>query len=56
MRSQNQTIVSIKKQISELKKGVNQLNELLQIHEKDGKLDVKKITKVFNGYNDQIDS
>ena len=56
VRSQNQTIVSFKKQITELKKGVNQLNEFLQIHEKDGKLDVKKITKVFNGYNDQIDT
>ena len=56
VRSQNLTIVSFKKQIAELKKGVNQLNEFLQIHEKDGKLDVKKITKVFNGYNDQIDS
>ena len=56
VKNQNETIVDFKRQITELKKGVNQLNEFLKINEKDGKLDVKKITKVFNGYNDQIDN
>ena len=54
VKSQNETIIDFKKQIADLKKGVNQLNEFLKINEKDGKLDVKKITKVFSGYNDQI--
>jgi hypothetical protein len=56
VKNQNETIVDFKRQIAELKKGVNQLNEFLKINEKDGKLDVKKITKVFSGYNDQIDN
>ena len=54
VKAQNQTIVDFKGQIKELKNGVNQLNEFLKLNEKDGKLDVKKIVKVFNGYNNQI--
>ena len=54
VKTQNKTITDTKAQINELKKGVNQLNEFLSLNEKDGKLDVKKITKVFNRYNDQI--
>ena len=54
VKAQNQTIVDFKGQIKELKNGVNQLNEFLKLNEKDGKLDVKKIVKVFNGYNSQI--
>ena len=56
IKNQNKTITETKSQINELKKGVNQLNEFLSLNEKDGKLDVKKITKVFNKYNDQINN
>ena len=54
LKSQDQTILYTKDQLCDLKNGVNQLNEFLKLNEKDGKLDVRKITKVFNGYNDKI--
>ena len=54
INSQNQQIIYTKEQINELKKNVNQLNEFLKLNEKDGKLDVKKVSKIFNGYNDKI--
>ena len=54
INEQNQIIVYTKEQINHLKKNVNELNEFLKLNEKDGKLDVKKITKIFNGYNDKI--
>ena len=54
INEQNQVIVYTKEQINQLKKNVNDLNEFLKLNEKDGKLDVKKITKIFNGYNDKI--
>ena len=54
INSQNQTIIYTKDQINDLKKNVNELNEFLKLNEKNGKLDVKKISKIFNGYNDQI--
>ena len=55
IKNQGDTINETNRKMSELKKGVNQLNEFLKLNQKDGKLDVKKITKVFDGYNDQID-
>ena len=55
INSQNQQIIYTKEQINELKKNVNQLNEFLKLNEKDGKLDVKKISKIFNGYNIKIE-
>ena len=54
INSQNQTIIYTKAQINDLKKNVNELNEFLKLNEKNGKLDVKKISKIFNGYNNQI--
>ena len=54
INSQNQTIIYTKDQINDLKKNVNELNEFLKLNEKNGKLDVKKISKIFNGYNNQI--
>ncbi len=54
VNNQNKTIVDAKDKINDLKKGINQLNQFLKLNEKDGKLDVKKITKVFSDYNDQI--
>ena len=56
VETQHQTIIYSKEQLSDLSKGVNQLNEFLKLNEKDGKLDVKKITKVFDGYNNTINS
>ena len=56
IKNQGDTINETNKKMSELKRGVNQLNEFLKLNQKDGKLDVKKITKVFDGYNDQIDT
>lgn len=55
IKNQGDTINETNRKMSELKKGVNQLNEFLKLNQKDGKLDVKKITKVFDGYNNQID-
>ena len=54
VKTQNKTIVDTMSQLEGLKNGVNQLNEFLSLNEKDGKLDVKKITKVFNQYNEKI--
>ena len=54
VQKQNKTIIDTKQQVNDLKKGINQLNEFLKLNEKDGKLDVRKITKVFNDYNNQI--
>jgi hypothetical protein len=51
---QNKTINGFKLQISEMQKGVNQLNNFLELNQEKGKLDVKKITKIFNGYTDKI--
>ena len=56
VETQHQTIIYSKSQLSDLSKGVNQLNEFLKLNEKDGKLDVKKITKVFDGYNNTINN
>jgi len=55
IKNQGDTINETNRKMAELKKGVNQLNEFLKLNQKDGKLDVKKITKVFDGYNNQID-
>ena len=54
VENQNNTIIETNKQINDLKKGINQLNEFLKLNEKGGKLDVKKITKVFSDYNDKV--
>ena len=52
--TQNKTIICTKDEINKLRGSVNNLNKFLKLNEKDGKLDVKKITNVFNGYNEQI--
>ena len=52
--AQNQTIICAESEINQLKKSVNELNEFLKINEKDGKINVKKITKIFNEYTDKI--
>ena len=54
IKDQSDKMIYSKDQLSALKKNVNQLNDFLKLNEKDGKLDVKKITKIFNGYNDKI--
>ena len=54
IETQNQTMINTKEQINELKKNVNELNEFLKVNEKDGKINVKKITKIFNEYNNKI--
>ena len=51
---QNKTINGFKLQISEMQKGVNQLNQFLELNQEKGKLDVKKITTIFNGYTNKI--
>ena len=56
VEGQNKTISDFKTKITELKKGVNGLNEFLKSNEKSGKIDVKKISKIFSGYNEQINT
>ena len=51
---QHKTIIASKEELEKLKGNVNQLNEFLKLNEKNGKLDVKKIANVFDGYNKTI--
>ena len=51
---QHKTIIASREELEKLKENVNQLNEFLKLNEKNGKLDVKKIANVFDGYNKTI--
>ena len=53
---QHKTIIASRGELEKLKENVNQLNEFLKLNEKNGKLDVKKIANVFDGYNQTINN